>query len=99
MKKIRKVDLMEHNAVLISQTEPIFVMKKLKSIQQIIDYKKYKSKKAKNLIYDFLKEENKYCKNRNFTSQFLCDMQNRTETIEVFKGEKGEKIFTFSFNE
>jgi hypothetical protein len=85
----------------VVKDKPVFIIQKLESIQKQIDSKKLRSKKAKKLIYDFLKEQNRFCGigDRNFTSQFLCDMQFRTESIEVFKGEKGEKIWTFVFDE
>ena len=76
-------------------------MLKFNKIQTKLDSKRIGGKKAKKLIYSYLSELNEGTKigDRNFTSQFLCDMGKGIEIIEVFKGEKGDKVFSFSFNE
>lgn len=70
-------------------------------IQKEIDKKQLRSNKAKKLIYSYLKEinHNKRIGNRKVTSQFLTNSVFREELIEVYEGEKGDKIFTFSFKD
>lgn len=70
-------------------------------IQMEIDSKKICGKKAKKLVYSFLKQLNKGTKvgDRNYTSQFLTDMSLRESYIEVFKGEGGLRVFRFIFKD
>lgn len=77
------------------------VIIKLTKIQEEIDSKNICGKKAKKLIYSFLKELNKGTKigNRNYTSQFLTDSSRGFSQIEVFEGENGKKLCVFDFKD
>lgn len=68
-------------------------------IQKEIDKNNLKGNKAKKLIYSYLKKLNfnRRIGNRKVTAQFLTHSEQGKEIIEVYEGEKGDKLFTFSF--
>lgn len=68
-------------------------------IQDKINKLNLNEREAKKLIYGYTKRLNKFKRigSRNITTCFLCDSGLGRGYIEVFNGEKGEKVFTFNF--
>jgi len=75
------------------------VIKELQKCQLRVN--KLKGRYAKKEIYNLIKVLNTGTKigNRNLTTQFLTDYSQAISKIEVFEGEKGDKIFVFSFSD